>query len=103
MADNLMITFPILATIVIVAICQLGIYLLSDKKHIKYAKTITFLLAMMGQLFLFPQLFFPEIDPNDIHCGSEHLGISLTFWLIGGGVTVLIHSIYHSMKFFSKR
>lgn len=81
--------------------CQIGLYLFSDKNAWKYVKTFTFLLLLLGHLFIFPQFFFPESDLNEVKCGSEFFGITLTFWVIGGGATIILHCIYCLMKTFS--
>ena len=41
-----------------VSLCQLGMYLISEKLKLKYGKTITVLIILIGHLFVFPQFFF---------------------------------------------
>ncbi|HFA52103.1 MAG TPA: hypothetical protein ENJ95_24060 [Bacteroidetes bacterium] len=68
----------------------------------KHGKTITFLMVLIGHLFIFPRFFYPEPDPNGINCGMPILGITLAFWIIGGGGTVIIHLLYYFISKFVK-
>ena len=82
-----------------ISLGQIGLYLVLDNKKIKNRKPIAFAtLLLIGHLFILPQFFFPEPDPNGIHCGMPELGITLAFWVIGGGATVLIHALYFLLR-----
>ncbi len=81
-----------------ISIVQIGLYLFLDNKKIKNGKSIAFATLLMGHLFILPQFFFPEPDPNGINCGMPVLGITLAFWVIGGGATVLMHILYFFLR-----
>lgn len=88
----------ILTFIIIVAICQIIIYLFIDKIQLERGKNLTFLLILIGHLFIFPQFYFPDLDESDIGCAMPLLGITLAFWVVGGGTTIMIHLIYHIIE-----
>lgn len=69
--------------------------MVSEKMKFKHGKTLLFLLILIGYFFIFPRFFYPEPDPNGINCGMPIMGITLAFWVIGGGVTIIAHIIYY--------
>jgi len=85
----------ILPLIILISIFQTGLYLLSDKINLKHGKIIVFLSVLMGHFFVFPRFFHPDPDPNGINCGLPILGITLAFWILGGGATIVVHAIYY--------
>lgn len=93
---------PILLLIILVAISQLGIYFILDQTNKKHGKTILFILVLMAHFFVFPPYYYPQPVPGGTNCGMPLLGIMLVFWLIGGGITVIIHVGYHLSKFVQK-
>jgi len=100
---NFYFTYSILTLIILSIIGQISTYLISDKNNLKYVKSITFFLLLIGHLFIFPLLLFPQSNHNEIKCGSEPLGITLTFWVFGCGVTVLIHCIYYFRRIIQQK
>jgi hypothetical protein len=88
----------ILTVIVLVSIGQIGLYLISDTTDFKYGRIMTFLMVLTGYLFIFPPFFYPESNPDGVNCGMPILGITLAFWIIGGGIAIVIHTIYFFIR-----
>jgi hypothetical protein len=72
---------------------QVCFYLAASKMKITYGATITLFMVLIGNFFVFPRFFFPEPEPNGI-CLMSVLGITVAFWVFGGGAAVFIHLVY---------
>jgi hypothetical protein len=81
----------ILLFIIAASILQLISYYLLDQYTIKVPSYVILILLLVGHLFLFPQFFYPEPNPNGPGCGMPILGITLAFWLFGTVAAVLSH------------
>ena len=84
--------------IILISIFQICIYLISDKMKLNYSRILVLYLFLIGYFFFLPKFFYPEPDPNGINCGMPILGITLVFWIIGGGIATTIHVIYFLVK-----
>jgi hypothetical protein len=79
------------------------LYLFADILHLKYGKLLALLIVWIGYFLVLPLFFFPELDPSDRHrCGMPIVGIMFAFWIIGGGISLLVHLIYCFLRLVSK-
>ncbi len=88
----------ILTLIFLIAIGQIGLYLLWDKTNKKYGKSVIFLLILIAHFFIFPSYYYPEPKPGGINCGLPILGTTFAFWIVGGGATIIVHTLYYILK-----
>lgn len=76
---------------------QLLLYILFRKQ--KYIKVIILLLFLFLNLYLFPRLSYEQMfdSPEDMdhpRCGMPIVFLYFMFWLIGGGLTLVMHVCY---------
>ena len=81
--------------IIIGFICQIGLYLATERIDFRGKRTIILFIMAISYLFAVPPLFYPEIDPDGVNCGMPALGITLFFFIFGLGGSIIIHLIYH--------
>lgn len=82
-----------LIVIGILVFCQILLYILADRYRLGWAKPVALLLLLSLHFFVLPSLVYPAHQPG-IKSGMTTLGIIQTFWMIGGGVTVIIHLVF---------
>lgn len=81
--------------LVLVPAVQWGIYLFLDRNQFPFRKWMVLIALLIGHIFIFPRLFYPEYDSNGINCGMPILGIHLAFCIFGIPMTLLVHMIYY--------
>ncbi|MFN7117099.1 MAG: hypothetical protein ACK4TA_09900 [Saprospiraceae bacterium] len=86
--------------IVLISLCQLGIYIISNLIKLKHAKSVILLLVMIGHLFIFPGLFFPKPEQNNPSCGMPTFAVTLIFWIFGTLFAFITHLLFYA---FSKK
>lgn len=88
----------ILKWIILISIGQIKLYLISDRLKLKHASVFIFLPILIGHFFILPKYFYPEPDPDGVNCGMPILGVTLAFWIFGGGIASGTHLIYYLIK-----
>lgn len=86
--------------IVLISLCQLGVYIISNLIKLKHAKSVILLLVMIGHFFIFPGLFFPKPEQNNPSCGMPSFAITLIFWIFGTLFAFITHLLFY---IFSKK
>ena len=80
--------------ILIIVLIQIVGYILLDKINLKKGKYL-FLAIILGlNLLVFPRYFFPDNPNHEPGCGLPILAITLVFWIIGCGLTIITHLTY---------
>ena len=90
----------IIAFIIITSVIQVVLYWLLDRIERKYVRLIAFITILIGHFFIFPNCFYAWLIPDHIDCGMPYVGITLVFWVFGGGLATITHILYH---FISKK
>jgi hypothetical protein len=90
----------ILIFVIAVSVLQVVAYYIIDKKNIKFGRLIVLGIILIGNVFVFPPFFYPQMDPNGVNCGMPILGITLAFWIFGGLGSIVIHFVY---RFFNPK
>ncbi|RYX81569.1 hypothetical protein EON73_04735 [bacterium] len=84
---------PISAIAIIFAVQILG-YVAFDKYKLSNWKYLILGLSLIGYLFVLPNYFFPDNPNNEKRCGMPALAITLIFWILGCGSTIITYLIY---------
>ena len=84
----------ILVFIIAISILQLISYYLLDRYKIKIPSYVILIIVLVGHLFVFPQFFYPELNPEGVNCGLPILGITLAFWFFGIISAAFAHIIW---------
>lgn len=88
----------ILIFIILISIVQILCYLVIDSFKIRNGKNLLLTAILLGHFFLFPHYFSPEYDTDRVNCAMPILGITLGFWVLGGGLAVVTHFIYYLIR-----
>jgi len=88
----------ILKVIILISICQVLLYLISDKLGLKHGRKLLLLIILIGYFFILPPFFYPEPNPNGNNCGMPTVGVTLAFWVIGGGMASVLHLVYYLIR-----
>lgn len=81
------------------AIVLLISYFIIDMLLMRYGKRIVTMVVMLCNIFLFPQLFYPD-DTDGSRCGMPILALNLVFWLFANLVvllTLLVYCLYNKL------
>ena len=78
-------------------ICQVVLYLISEKMNLKYGRIVLLLMILIGHIYIFPSLFHPDPDPNGMDDGVPLIH-TFVFWMIGVGTAIIVHLIYILIK-----
>ncbi len=84
---------PIIAILIILLIQIIG-YLILDKINLRAWKYSILGVLLIAYIFILPSYFIPDNHNNEPRCGMPALGITLVFWVLGCGTTLLAHLIY---------
>lgn len=88
---------PLIAILIILLIQIIG-YLILDKVNLKAWKYSILVVLLIAYIFILPNHFIPDNQNNVPRCGIPALGITLVFWVLGCGTTLLTHLIYVLIK-----
>ncbi len=69
-------------------------YVLLDRYNLSAWKYLIFGIILVLHFFVLPGYFFPNNPTHEPMCGMPVLAITLGFWILGGGVTLMTHVIY---------
>ncbi len=92
----------ILYFIIIVSLVQYVIYFINSRYTIKFPDSMLLFFIVIAHFFLFPKLFYPKLDPDEINCGLPMLGVTLSFWVFGTLASCITHMLW-KLKNRSKR
>jgi len=84
--------------IVTILIAQIICYLTLDKLNLSAWRYLILALIMLVYIFVLPAYFIPDNPKTEPRCGMPELGITLAFWLFGGGTTLITHLTYSVMN-----
>ncbi|MGV6832050.1 MAG: hypothetical protein ACWA5P_10895 [bacterium] len=84
----------ILLFIIAISLVQFGLYYLDKKYKIKLPSYIILLTFLASYFFVFPKLFYPELNRDGINCGMPILGITFGFWIFGSIAAITTHIIW---------
>lgn len=79
----------------LLALLQIISYMLMDKYHVLYGRTMVLIVLLGGHLLIFPAL--PDARPatgEGPDCGLVTAARYLVFWILGGGSSLLTHGLY---------
>jgi hypothetical protein len=88
--------------IIIMLIIQILGYIFLDEYGFKKWKYLVFGIILILHFFVFPNFFMPKYKEGEFRCGMPIMGVYLVFWLIGGGLTIILHFIYLILKRIAK-
>ena len=90
---------PISAIAIIFAVQIFG-YVLFDKYNLSNWKYLILGLSLIAYLFILPSYFLPDNPSNEKRCGIPALVITLIFWILGCGSTLITYLMYLLFKNF---
>lgn len=90
---------PILYLLPIIAFVQVILYLITDRKKWTAAKLIILLFLLALYIFILPGMFLPHMDPEKYKCGMFIVAHYLAYWVLGGGLTIIVHLLYLFFKY----
>jgi len=92
----------VLAIIVLISILQIVCYILLEKRNQNSIKIFILITILISYFYFLPNLFYNEPGPNENNCLMPYLGLVLTFGVVGGGSSLLIHFLYSLIRLFFK-
>lgn len=84
--------------IILLLIPQIIGYILLDRNDLKKWKYLILIIILGLNFLVFPSYFIPENQNYEPRCGMPALANTLSFWIIGGGLTILTHVMYVFIK-----
>ena len=88
----------ILTVIGILVFFQILVYVIADDRRVGWLKTLVLGLMLTLHFFVLPSYFYPTTPTDRVNCGLPALGVTLGFWIVGGGMTLLTHFIYPTTR-----
>lgn len=88
----------LLILLFLVAALQLIIYSYADKKKIRHGRILILFLILIQYAFVFPFLFTPSSEDLEDGAGAFLPSVFIGFWVLGGGITLLVHVVYVVVK-----
>ena len=85
----------ILKLMILVSLCQIILYIITDRLKIKYLKIIILFSILFAYFFVLPKYFYPEPSPDGVNCGMPILGVNIAFWVFGTFIAFLSHLVYY--------
>lgn len=79
---------------ILMFIIQVIGYILLDKYNLSNWKYLLLATGLILDFFVLPDYFMPEYKEGEFRCGMPALGITLAFWIFGGGLIVSTHIVY---------
>ena len=83
------------AIVISISALQFIGYSILDKREIRFPKWILLIILLLGQLSIFPYLWFWWYGFDEIKCGMPILAIHFFFLVIGGSLNIVSHFIYY--------
>lgn len=80
--------------IILMFIIQVCSYIILDKFNLNKWKYLLLVIGLILDFFVLPNYFIPEFKNREVRCGMPALGITLAFWIFGGGTIITTHIIY---------
>jgi len=80
--------------ILLLFVLQIATYIGLDKYKLSYWKYLVLAVCLILNFLILPSYFIPDYKEGEIRCGMPALGITLAFWVLGGGLTIITHCIY---------
>jgi hypothetical protein len=80
--------------IVFMLVIQVIGYILLDKYNLSKWKYLVLGIILILNVFILPDYFIPHNPNHKPICGMPAMGITLAFWIIGGGTTLVTHFVY---------
>lgn len=73
-------------------------YILLDLYHLSKWKYALLAIGLLLDFFILPGYFMPVYKEGELHCGMPAMGITLAFWILGGGLLIVTHTVYVLVK-----
>ncbi len=73
-------------------------YILLDIYNLSNWKYLLLAIGLILDFFVLPGYFMPEYKEGEFRCGMPALGITLAFWILGGGLIIFTHIVYVIVK-----
>lgn len=73
-------------------------YILLDKYNFSNWKYLLLIIGLILDFMVLPSYFMPHYKEGEFRCGLPALGITLAFWILGGGSIILTHFVYVVVK-----
>ena len=79
---------------IIMFIIQVCGYILLDLYHLSTWKYLLLAIGLILDFFVLPGYFMPVYKEGEFTCGLPAMGITLAFWILGGGLLIFTHTVY---------
>ncbi len=79
-------------------IIQVGAYILLDYNKLNKWKYLVLAIWLVLDFFILPGYFMPDYKNGEMQCGLPALMITFLFWTFGGGIVIITHFVYVSLK-----
>jgi hypothetical protein len=79
---------------ILMFIIQVCGYIVLDKWNLNKWKYLLLAVGLILDFFILPEYFMPNYKEGEYRCSMPALGITLAFWIFGGGLIVLTQIVY---------